>query len=65
MIPRGEYAGLQLLLDVDDEALVAGDPLLLIISRDLSTPGHSSELRKRVWPDEVSALLAPWGLAWR
>lgn len=64
VIPEGEYAGLHLLLDVDDEAMVAGDPLLLIVARDHATAGHSSEVRRRVWPDEVGPMLADWGLAW-
>jgi hypothetical protein len=64
-IPAGAHAGLHLLLDVDDDAMVAGDPLLLIVCRDPSKPEASTELRRRIWPEEVGPLLADWGLSWR
>lgn len=64
-IPAGDHAGFHLLLDLDDDAMVAGDPLLLIVCRDPSEPEQSAEMRRRVWPEEVAPLLADWGLTWR
>lgn len=62
LIRRGANPGAQVLVDSVGPTPV--DPLVVIVSPDLDSPGHPDEQVLRIWPADIGELIQTWDVSW-
>lgn len=62
IIRRGANPGTWVLVDSVGPTPV--DPLVVIVSPDLDTPGHPDEQVLRIWPEDIGELVRAWEVSW-